>query len=222
LPIEARRLNFSHALSLDIRSESYICLKLPHVFYTKMKKPDYIEAILTNDRSVLVALYQQFFPMVLKLVQENFGSKADAQDIFQEALIVIFNMARKPGFQLQSQFSTFLYGVAFNCWRSRRKKKSFSEVRIPEDAALIPDEPTEVEAEGKTEQRLLLYRAFAQLGADCRDLLLMFFEQKTMLEIAEKMGYSSENYAARRKHMCKERLVELVKSYPEYRELRIR
>jgi DNA-directed RNA polymerase specialized sigma24 family protein len=66
----------------------------------------------------------------------------------------------------------------------------------------------------------LLYRAFARLGEDCRKVLLMFFDGKTMTEIAEKMGLSGENHAVQRKHRCKEQLVALVKSYPEYRELR--
>lgn len=198
-------------------SRATTCAPIP-----AMQQPDYIEAILTNDRPVLTALYRQFFPMVLKMVRGTGGSEADAKDVFQESILVIFNLAKQPDFQLKSQFSTFLYGVAFNCWRGHRKKKSFSEVSIPEDATLIADESSEAGDDGKAEQQRLLYKAFAQLGDDCRAVLLMFFEHKTMKEIAEKMGYGSENYATRRKHTCKERLVELVKSYPEYRELRIR
>lgn len=37
--------------------------------------------------------------------------------------------------------------------------------------------------------------------------------------IAAQMGYSSEGYARRRKHQCKERLIERIKSNPAYEEL---
>lgn len=187
-----------------------------------MKQPDYIAAILTNDRLVLTALYRQFFPMIQNMILENGGSAADAQDMFQEALGIVLDRARQPGFQLTSQFGTFLYGIAFNCWRGYRKKKSFSEVSIPKDAALMPDDSSEAGGDGNTEQRQLFYRAFARLREDCRTVLLLFFNQKTMAEIAGIMGYASENYAARRKHTCKERLIELIKSSSEYHELRIR
>ncbi len=100
------------------------------------------------------------------------------------------------------------------------KKKSFSEVSIPQDAASIADDSFENMEQDKAAQRHLLYRAFARLGEDCRKVLLMFFDGKTMAEIAEMMGLSGENNAVQRKHRCKEQLVALVKSYPEYRELR--
>lgn len=197
----------------------YICPVSPLTPST-MKQPDYIAAILTSDRPVLTALYRQFFPMIQKMVLENGGSAADAQDVFQEALGIILDRARQPGFQLTSQFGTFLYGIAFNCWRGHRKKKSFSEVSIPKDAALIPDDSSE--AGDKAELWQLFYRAFARLGEDCRALLLLFFEKKPMAEIAGIMGYAGENYAARRKHTCKKRLIELIKSDPEYDELHTR
>ena len=50
--------------------------------------------------------------------------------------------------------------------------------------------------------------------------MLLFFQKKSMDEIAAEMGFGSDNYAARQKHTCKERLVDMIKSYPEFRELR--
>ncbi len=186
-----------------------------------MKQSEYIEAILTNDLPKLRAMYQALFPAISKMVQENSGSVADAKDVFQEAISTAFEKVKQPDFRLESKFSTFLYAIAFNKWRSKRKKKSFLEVSISQDAALIADDSFESDEHEKAEQRHLLYRAFDRLGEDCRKVLLMFFDGKTMVEIAETMGFAGENYAARRKHMCKEQLVGLVKSYPEYRELRI-
>ena len=40
--------------------------------------------------------------------------------------------------------------------------------------------------------------------------------------IAERMGFGSEGYAKRRKGQCKDRLTELVKNDPAYKELKER
>lgn len=179
---------------------------------------DYIEAIRTGDPLQLKHLYRQLFPMIKDLVWKNGGSEQDAKDLFQDAVMVVYHVSRKPGFELTSQFSTFLYGIAWNLWRSRRKKKSNSEVMISEDAQYIADDLPEFD-HLKLERQSLFDKAFAQLGEDCQKLLLLFFQKKPMNEIAAEMGYGSEGYAPRRKHACKERLVELIKSFPEFREL---
>jgi RNA polymerase sigma factor (sigma-70 family) len=178
----------------------------------------FLAAILSGDRTLLPQLYRELFPMVNKMVWENGGTEDDAKDVFQDALMVVYARAKQPGFQLVSQFSTFFYGVAFNQWRSRRKKKQYSEVRIAEGMEYTADGQPEFDHH-RLERQKLFDKAFAQLGADCRELLLLFFQKTPMEEIARQMGYGSKEYAAKRKHGCKERLIELIKNYPEYREL---
>ena len=57
------------------------------------------------------------------------------------------------------------------------------------------------------------------MGEDCQKLLELFFQKKSMDDIAVEMGYASEGYARRRKSQCKDRLVELVKNDAVFREL---
>jgi hypothetical protein len=40
-----------------------------------------------------------------------------------------------------------------------------------------------------------------------------------MKEISEKMGFSSENVAKTKKFKCKQRLIELVKKDPSYKNV---
>lgn len=180
---------------------------------------DYINAILKGESDQIARIYRQLFPMIRDMVWKNGGSDQDAKDLFQDAIMVVYQAAKKPEFKLTSQFSTYLYGIAWNLWRGRLKKKSNSEVMISEDAQYIADDLPEFD-HLKLERQSLFDNAFSQLGEDCQKLLLLFFQKIPMEEIAEKMGYGSPNYAPRRKHACKERLIELIKSRPEYRELR--
>ncbi len=180
---------------------------------------DFVAAILTGDRTLLPKLYQQLFPMVKSLVKKNGGTEEDAKDVFQDTVMVIYHKAKEPDFQVTSQFSTFFYSIAFNLWRSRRKKKSNQEVTIPEGMEYIADGQPEFD-HLKLERKTLFDKAFTKLDAGCRDLLLLFFQKTPMREIAERLSLASENYARKRKHTCKGRLIEIIKSYPEYRELR--
>lgn len=179
---------------------------------------DYIAAILSGDHTLLRQLYRELFPMVRQMVRENGGTDDDAKDVFQDSLMVIHARAKEPDFQLTSQFSSFLYGIAYNRWRSRRKKKSNQEVTIPEGMEYTADGQPEFDHD-RLERQKLFDKAFAQLGPDCRELLLLFFQKTPMTEIAARLGFASDNYARKRKHECKERLFDLIKKHPEYREL---
>ena len=49
--------------------------------------------------------------MVQSLIINNNGSSDDARDIFQEAVIVLYEKARTGTFELNCQLKTYLYSV---------------------------------------------------------------------------------------------------------------
>jgi hypothetical protein len=54
-----------------------------------------IEGIRRRDKDVLKYVYKQYFPMVRYFIIRNQGSEEDAEDIFQEAVVAIFERVRK-------------------------------------------------------------------------------------------------------------------------------
>jgi RNA polymerase sigma factor (sigma-70 family) len=180
---------------------------------------DYLSGILKGDAVVLRHLYRSIYPLVGKMVREQGGSEDDARDIFQEATVVLYNKARLPGFTIEYQFNTYFSAVCRNLWLNRRTKRSASDVTIGEDAKLLADAPDPGLDYLTIERQQVFDSAFVQLGEDCQRLLRLFFEKIAMNEIAERMGFASEGYARRRKFQCKDRLVDLVKQQPRYREL---
>lgn len=185
-----------------------------------MAQTDYLAAILVGDRTALEQLYREQFPVIRGLLRNYGGSEMDAKDVFQDAVLVVYQKAKQPDFQLTSQFGTFFYSVCRNLWFSRRSKKSAtSEVTISEDAKYTANEISPEAELLQVERDNLFWCAFRQLGEDCQKLLELFFQKLPMETIAVQMGFGSEGYARRRKLQCKDRLVELVKSNPAYREL---
>jgi len=83
------------------------------VHYTKY---GIIEGIRRKDKDVLRYVYKQYFPMVRYFIVRNNGTEQDAEDIFQEAMIVVFERARKRNLALGCAFKTYLYSVVRHIW----------------------------------------------------------------------------------------------------------
>jgi hypothetical protein len=71
-------------------------------------KPDSQELSLLaglakNDRLAVESIYGKHFGMVQSLIINNNGSSEDARDIFQEAMIVLYERSRSADFELQCQ-----------------------------------------------------------------------------------------------------------------------
>lgn len=179
----------------------------------------YISAIQTSDRAGLNKIYQQFLPSITRLITQNGGSADDARDIFQDALAILFEKCRQKDFALRSAFSTLLYGICRNLWGNRLQKKSRTEVTLPDDFKYSDGTDLD-QVILDAEQNRILWDAFRKISAECQQLMELFFQQKTMAEIAEALQLSSVGYAKKRKFQCKEHLITQVKADPRYREYR--
>jgi RNA polymerase sigma factor (sigma-70 family) len=178
----------------------------------------YIQALQTNDQRGIKAIYQEFLPRVARFIERNGGSKDDAKDIFQEALLIIYQKSKSADFQLSSQFYTLLYGISRNLWGNQLQKKSRTEVTLSEDIKYnsIPDLSQWID---KAEEEKLFWDAFHQLGEDCQRILQLFFTKVKMEAIVQQLGLSSVSFAKKKKFQCKEQLVKLVKADARYQEL---
>ncbi|MDX1479063.1 MAG: sigma-70 family RNA polymerase sigma factor [Saprospiraceae bacterium] len=181
-------------------------------------KTDYIGALRKGDHVVLRKIYQEFAPDITRLVRQNGGSVDDARDVLQTGLMVIFEKVRQHGFELTGSFGGYLYAVCRNVWGNKLQKKSRGEVRLTDDLKYQADTGSEPEIE-KQERSKLLWDKLHRLGSDCRKLLMLHFQGKSMETIRDALKMSSVSYASKRKFICKERLTAMVRSDPRYKEL---
>jgi RNA polymerase sigma factor (sigma-70 family) len=165
-------------------------------------------AFIRADKTdkTLDALYS-FFPAARKMILSNGGTKQDAEDIFQEALIVFCRRIKDPNFLLTSKPSTYLFSVCRFLWKDELKSRH----RIVSGESEVFDGPAEPgesaigEAIEKENVVRLAEQALEQLGERCRELLVLFYNRRLRLkEIARMMGYTSENTAKNQKYKCLE------------------
>jgi RNA polymerase sigma factor (sigma-70 family) len=164
-----------------------------------------IELIRTEKSDkALIALYQHF-PMMLKMIRSNGGSRQDAEDVFQEALIIFFKKVKMPEFTLTAKLSTYLFSVCRFLWNDELKKRNQYATADPET---ILDEAEQKDLEYLLEQEQkakLAEKVLNELGERCRELLVLFYTMGLKLkDIASKMGYNSENTVKNQKYKCLE------------------
>lgn len=179
----------------------------------------YLVGLKTGNAEILEEIYAQYHQAIMGLVKTNNGSLDDARDLFQEGLMLIYQKAQAPNFQLTSSFFTYFYGICRYLWMNKMsKKKRHGEVTLTEEVKSISDELSASEME-KNESYMLYREKFRLLGEDCQKVLSLFLAKKTMEEIMDNMGYASANYAKKRKFTCKKKLVSLIEKDPRYKEL---
>ena len=169
-----------------------------------------LEGLAQSDRLAIETLYQQHFRMVQSLVINNQGTVDDARDIFQEAMIVLYEKARSGSFELNCQIKTYVYSVSRRLWL---KRLQHLQKYVPEINGLDEIVPVEEEveaAEKRNAEFQLMERAMMNLGEPCKSLLEAFYVQKkNMTEIAGSFGYTNADNAKNQKYKCLMRLKKI-------------
>ncbi len=149
----------------------------------------------------LVRLYGHL-PKVEKMVRNAGGTKADAKDLFQEAMIILLGKARDGSLQLNCSIGTYLYAICRNKWQEELRRRG----RFGRELEAAPDEPSDLEAMLREESRSgLAERALRSLGEKCLEVLRRFYILEQPLNmIASSIGLAGEGAAKTRKYKCLE------------------
>ncbi len=149
---------------------------------------------------------------VARFVLDNGGGSADAQDVFQEALVLFDRNLREGRFEGKSALKTYFVAIAKWRWVTlRRQQGRYTEL----SPAQYDGETESPEADIlRAEHRELLTEAMGHIGDRCRELLRLYQLDYTMEEIAGKMGYSGADTAKKEAFRCRMRLRDHLKKHP--------
>lgn len=178
-----------------------------------------LKGLARNDKKSVELIYTQNYNLVQALVVNNNGTADDAKDIFQEAMMVLYEKARSGSFELNCQIRTYLYSVARRLWlkklnQSNRYVADFddtNEAKIAVEGDLAGHEQKDAEFE-------MMHNAIGTLGEPCKSLLEAFyFRNRSMQEIAEDFGYTNAENAKTQKYKCLMRLKKIF--FSQYKNL---
>ncbi len=180
-----------------------------------------LEGIRQHDSVVLKYVYKSFYNQIKYLVKSNTGTDDDAQDIYQEGLIVIYRKIKQNTLDIKDcSFNTYLYSVCKLLWLKELEKKKIKQDLYTENYEVADDGDDVLEVFENSERYRLFQKHFKQLQKDCQKVIEMSLEKIPLRQIAQIMGYKSDKYAKKKKYQCKKLLVNHIKNDPKFNELK--
>jgi RNA polymerase sigma factor (sigma-70 family) len=171
---------------------------------------DLLKGLAIGDKQTIELIYRDHYNLIQSLIINNNGSADDAKDIFQEAMIVLYEKVRSGRFELNCQLKTYLYSVSKRLWL---KKLSANNRFVISGADLEPSFPVEeeVEAHEKRDAEFdMMEKAIASLGEPCKSLLEAYYLNKQNMQvIAATFGYTNADNAKNQKYKCLVRLKKI-------------
>ena len=171
-----------------------------------------IDLIKNGKHSKALDKLYKIYPAVEKYVTDYGGTKMDAQDIFQDGLLIFIGKISDTNFQLSSSISTFVFGICKNLNRenTRRTSNKINEVPEPHNDEHAKSVEEFLAEEQKYQE---LDKILTKLDKKCLKMLKMFYYQKlSMKVIASKLGFKSEASAKTQKYKCLEKARKLISS----------
>lgn len=169
-----------------------------------------LEGLAANDSNAIETIYRENYSIIQAFIVKNNGYADDARDIFQEAMIVLFEKAKSNSFVLSCQIKTYLYSVCRRLWLKRLQKQNryYPSVEIIQET--VPVEEEIEDHEKRNDNFLLMEKALLKIGEPCKSLLEAFYiQKKSMPEIASSFGYTNADNAKTQKYKCLVRLKKI-------------
>jgi RNA polymerase sigma factor (sigma-70 family) len=166
-----------------------------------------LDLIRKGDEEALEMLYDSNRKPVSAYIMRNSGTSDDAKDVLQESLVILWERIRTGSFEYKAQLNTFIYATVKNLWSQRlRQKKRLSSTEIDPEAH-EDDSPSVLDSLITTEKAEMVRAALETIGDQCKKLLLLFYwEEESMEEIAVRMGFANADTVKAQKYQCKKAL----------------
>jgi RNA polymerase sigma factor (sigma-70 family) len=173
-----------------------------------------LEGLAQSDRKAIETIYKQHYNMVQSLILNNSGTPDDARDIFQEAMIVLYEKVKSGSFELNCLIKTYLYSVCRRLWLKRLSQLQRISPEVEKLEETVPVEEDLDLHEQKNVDFQVMERSMKNLGEPCKSLLEAYYlQKKSMVEISVSFGYTNADNAKNQKYKCLMRLKKIFSQY---------
>ncbi|SHI30780.1 RNA polymerase sigma factor, sigma-70 family [Mesonia phycicola] len=161
-----------------------------------------LDDLKTENNFAFGKLYKENFSKILSFVKNNNGSKIDAEDLFQDAMLVLVEKLRQDHFLLTASINTYVYAICKNLWFKKLRSRNF-ELSIDEIQSYHFQESINESIENEKNYSEKLKGYLLKITNHCSKLIHdIFFNEKEIDQIQKDYGYSSKHNAQNQKHKC--------------------
>jgi RNA polymerase sigma-70 factor (ECF subfamily) len=168
-----------------------------------------VAAVLAGDSERFEAIVLRYQRPLIRYAMRFTDDRSTAEDMAQDALVACYRSLHS--WRAESQFSTWLFALALNVYRSRLRR--MQPLLVPLDEAMLVDTGAEQRSSDE-QQASLVRRAVTWLPAKYRDALVTFyFRDADLAESAHILGIPQGTMKARlhrARRMLAERLGPLL------------
>lgn len=169
-----------------------------------------LKGLAQDDTKAVETIYRNNFNMIQSFVLNNNGTYDDARDIFQEAMIVLYENAKSDTFVLTCQIKTYIYSICRRLWLKRLQQLNKFSIQVDSLEETMPVEEDIENQEKRNADFMIMERALSSLGEPCRSILEAYYlQKKDMANIASTFGYTNADNAKNQKYKCLLRLKKL-------------
>lgn len=145
---------------------------------------------------------------VIDYVCSNQGDLASAEDVFQEAVIILDRSIRENKYEGSSSIKTYFFGIAKQYWfNQRRRMNKTIHLEIPDG----PDQSLSIEDNLLQEDiRNLIDDILLKIGEQCKKVLSLYKLSLSNKEISAELGLSSPELAKKYTYRCREKFKAYV------------
>ena len=169
-----------------------------------------LKGLAKSDTVSVETIYRENYTMIQSFILNNNGSADDARDIFQEAMVVLYEKSKDTTFSLHCQIKTYVYSICRRLWLKRLQQLSKYSTQVESLEEIVPVEEEIEEHEKRNTDFLLMETAMGKIGEPCKSLLDAYYlQKKSMQDIAGAFGYTNADNAKTQKYKCLVRLKKL-------------
>ena len=185
------------------------------IFYSDVQ---ILDGLSTGNKDAINIIYKQYYPIFKKWLLTRGGEATDADDIFQDGLMILYQKSKDVEFCLTCTISTYLFSICKRLWlkkiqNSKAKPVMHLDFSDNEEAQYSNTSNDEMDLQNfleNEEKYQKLNTALAQIGDNCAQLIKAFYiDKKSMSDIATIFNYTNAENAKVQKYKCLTRLRKL-------------
>lgn len=171
-----------------------------------------LERLQENEQEAYISLYRLYYPDLARYVLRNNGSREDAEDVFQETLLVLLHKIREENFILNAELKTFLYAINRNQWLKKLRSR---HIVVPVEYAENISAHIDIDLKQHQQSENWLERLFENITGHCVVLITrIFLKQHEPDVLIKELGYKNSHTFQNQKYKCINQLRKAGKKLP--------
>ncbi|MBI9037326.1 MAG: sigma-70 family RNA polymerase sigma factor [Bacteroidales bacterium] len=184
-------------------------------------KESIVKGFTEQDPYFLEMTYKDIYPSIRSFVKQNSGDKHDAEDVFQDSMVIVLKKVNNNRFDLNCTFKTFMFSVCKRVWLNRLRGRGFIVNGLQDEDVFSDAEFFKIDQESKyIEEHKLFKKHFYKIDKLCQKVLRFVIKGNKTKEIVEEMAFPNENSMRQKLLQCKLKLLKRIKSDKKFQELK--